>query len=986
MEGIFEGANEAYKHSYDKYLCDVNFSSKFDSYQGIFGDYLMLNRQFKRLLLESGNVFKQLDSKGKAIKDADGKNVMTTQRIQLKDIDPTVSFLEDLTGLSLRDNMLGTTGKKESSGDLDLAVDESKISKEELIAKLKDAGFREKEDIAMSGTNVHLKTPIGGDKANGFVQTDFMFGDPKWFGFSMQGGGIDSPYRGTHKHILLASIAKGTKTEERPEGMKWSYLRGLLDRATDTEISKDPREIASILLGPGYSSSDLSNVETISSAIQDRPDFDVLVSDANETFAKDKSSPVPPVTRTGLIQEGLEVRIQHPEDMIYWEGSAGAQKAINALLGLAENAPTTTTVKWDGSPAIVFGIDINGKFILTDKGGFTVKSYKGRSESPEELEQMFLSRQNKPGKTLTPEYAGFAVGMKGVFEPFRRALQDVQPGTFFKGDLLYRNLPEIVKGDYQFKPNVVTYRVSADSELGKKIGQSTVGVVLHGIMREDASGVIQDESLDDLTQHFHGDLSSGGLLAGDLFIFSPVFVNKPPKFGLDMVKDAEKVQAKVESSAGAIDTVLDEEVLTAKKMKDLPDVLYSYTNSKADSFDSVSLNDFKEWVTNSQKLSKQKIGNVLQYISEQSSGFTTLFEVVKAIESLKNKLVGQFDEQDMAVKAFIGDAPGGEGYVTKGKDSLLKLVHRGGFTAANRAVIRESVVEGAKKIGFYDGSFKPFHRGHYESILAAKQKVDKLFVIASSLDRVREGEFPLSGQASQEYLEKYIKPVLQEQGIDLIISSMSPVRLVYDTAKADYDNDPNAEVFFFAGVEDIHKYSTKDLQRNFPNLSERDAVHAVPIEMVMGSTDDRISGTLMRKALDTADLAMFKSMLPDIPSVQRDAAKIMELFIKDSPHALRRELEKDKERKEKEKTRRQAAAVARRALREMLSLYIQGFLLEAKKKKKAGFHVPKKYEPMVQALKKKFGDPTEMESGPEKKKAGALVFGTVQNAIRNKKK
>ena len=171
MEGIFEGANEAYKHSCDKYLCNVNFSSKFDSYQGIFGDYLMLNRQVKRLLLESGNVFKQLDSKGKAIKDADGKNVMTTQRIQLKDIDPTVSFLEDLTGLSLRDNMLGTTGKKESSGDLDLAVDESKISKEELVAKLKDAGFKEKEDIAMSGTNVHLKTPIGGDKANGL---DFL--------------------------------------------------------------------------------------------------------------------------------------------------------------------------------------------------------------------------------------------------------------------------------------------------------------------------------------------------------------------------------------------------------------------------------------------------------------------------------------------------------------------------------------------------------------------------------------------------------------------------------------------------------------------------------------------------------------------------------------------------------------------------------------------------------------------------------------------
>lgn len=930
------------------------------------------------LLNEGGHVFKDKTT-----------GAELTQRVQRSDVVPTVEYLEKLTGLKLVDQMLGTTGRRETSGDLDLAVDTNEISKDELVSRLIAAGFTVKEDIVKSGNNVHLKTPVNGDPKNGYVQTDFMFGDPSWMKFYLQGGAMGSPFKGKDRHVLWSSIAKA-------QGLKLSD-KGLFSRSDNAFLSADPAEVANKMLGSGATVGDMATVESVLAAISGRSDFDRLIAQALEpnsgilspkefALATELANPRgSKQEEPNVLKEGLEVRIQHPEDMIYWEGSAGAQKAINALLGLAENAPTTTTVKWDGSPSIVFGIDLNGKFILTDKGGFTVKSYKGRSESPEELEQMFLSRQNKPGKTLTPEYAGFAVGMKGVFEPFRRALQDVQPGTFFKGDLLYRNLPEIVKGDYQFKPNVVTYRVSADSELGKKIAQSTVGVVLHGIMREDASGVIQDESLDDLTQYFHGDLSSGGLLAGDLFIFSPVFVNKPPKFGLDMVKDAEKVQAKVETSAGAIDSVLDEEVLTAKKMKDLPDVLYSYTNSKADSFDSVSLNDFKEWVTNSQKLSKQKIGNVLQYISEKASGFVTLFEIVKAIESLKNKLVVQFDEQDMAVKAFIGDAPGGEGYVTKDKDSLLKLVHRGGFTAANRAVIRESA-KGAKKIGFYPGAFKPFHRGHYESILAAKESLDKLFVIASAGDRVREGEFPLSGEASQIYLDKYIKPALLSQGIELIVSIESPVKVAIDTAKADYDNDPETEVFFFAGMEDIGRFNPATLQRNLPNLFAAGRVHAKETETIMGSETDRVSGTLMRKALDTADLVMFKSMLPDIPSVQRDAAKIMELFIKDSPHALRRELEKDKERKEKEKTQRQAAAVARRALREMLSLYIQGFLLEAKKKKKVGFHVPKKYEPMVQALKKKFGDPTEMESGPEKKKAGALVFGTVQNAIKNKKK
>ena len=932
---------------------------------------------FKRLpvLFEGGHAFKD---------KATGAEL--TGRIQRSDVISTVEYLEGLTGLKLVDKMLGTTGKSATSGDLDLAVDVNELSKDDLVQRLVAAGFKPKEDIIKSGNNVHFKAAINGDPKNGFVQADFMFGEPEWMKFYLQGGGLNSPFKGNDRHILWSSIAKA-------QGLKISD-KGLVSRSDNTIITTDPTEVAISLLGAGKTKEDMATVESVLAAIADRPDFDSLVAQALEPNSgiinpSDFAMAVEQ-TKAGkgseLLKEGLEVRIQHPEDMIYWEGSAGAQKAINALLDLAENAPATTTVKWDGSPAIIFGIDINGKFVLTDKGGFTVKSYKGRSESPEELEQMFLSRQNKPGKTLTPEYASFAAGMRGIFEPFRKALQDVEPGTFFKGDLLYMKQPKVVDGDYQFKPNVVTYRVSVDSELGNKIGQSTVGVVLHGIMREDSAGVVREESLDDLTQYFQGDLSSGGLLADSLLIFSPVFVNKPPKFGLDMVKDAEKVQATVESSAREIDAVLNEAALTAKKIKDLSDVLYTYTNSKADNFDSVSLNDFKEWVSNNQKLSKQKIGNLLQYISEQSSGFTALFEVVKAIESLKNKLVKQFDEQDMAVKAFIGDAPGGEGYVTKGKDSLLKLVHRGGFTAANRAVIRESD-KGIKKIGFYPGSFKPFHRGHYESILIAKQQVDRLFVIASTGDRVREGEFPLSGQASQEYLETYIKPVLQEQGIDVVVSSISPVKIALDTAKADYDNNPNVEVFFFAGLEDIGRFNTKTLEQVLPNLSAEGRVHATPTNTVIGSGKSRISGTAMRKALDAVDLAAFKSMLPSVPLIQKNAVKIMELFIKDSPNALRREQEKNKERREKEKAQRQAAAVARKALREMLYLHIQEFLLEAKKKKKkVGFHVPKKYEPMVQMLKKKFGDPTEMEAGPAKKKAGALVFGTVQNIIKNKKK
>ena len=71
------------------------------------------------MLNEGGNVFK------------DDNGVPKTQRINRADVGPTVAWLERLTGLSLTDNMLGSTGPKPTSGDLDLDVDINKTSKEE---------------------------------------------------------------------------------------------------------------------------------------------------------------------------------------------------------------------------------------------------------------------------------------------------------------------------------------------------------------------------------------------------------------------------------------------------------------------------------------------------------------------------------------------------------------------------------------------------------------------------------------------------------------------------------------------------------------------------------------------------------------------------------------------------------------------------------------------------------------------------------------
>ena len=227
-------------------------------------------------LYEGGNIFK--DEQGRP----------ATTRIARDNVVPTVQWLESLTGLNLVDNMLGSTGRKETSGDLDLGVDATKISKEVLIQQLLSKGI-DRNDIRKTGDSVHLKTPILGDPSNGYVQTDFMFSDnPKFQSFSYAGTG-QGEFKGVHRNILLASIAKAL-------GMKWSPKFGLVNRETNELISNDPQEIAKTLVNGTVQ--DLTSVETIVNKIKDRADYNQLTADAREAFARDnlvlpESAPLP---------------------------------------------------------------------------------------------------------------------------------------------------------------------------------------------------------------------------------------------------------------------------------------------------------------------------------------------------------------------------------------------------------------------------------------------------------------------------------------------------------------------------------------------------------------------------------------------------------------------------------------------------------------------------------------------------------------------
>lgn len=220
----------------------------------------------------SGNIFK------------DEAGTVLTKSIERKDVIPTIEWLEKVTGLELTDHLLGTTGKKQVSGDLDIAIDANEVDKNEFANKLaeyiKKQGGDPKQWIKKSGISVHFKTPIKGEESNGFVQADFMFGERDWLKWSMTGGREGSELKGAHRHMILSSIAKA-------RGMKWSFQNGLMNRETNEIITKDPNEIAKKLLGLTATGKDLVDPEAIIDYIIKLPNYEELVASARTDLERD---------------------------------------------------------------------------------------------------------------------------------------------------------------------------------------------------------------------------------------------------------------------------------------------------------------------------------------------------------------------------------------------------------------------------------------------------------------------------------------------------------------------------------------------------------------------------------------------------------------------------------------------------------------------------------------------------------------------------
>lgn len=159
-----------------------------------------------------------------------------------------------------------TPGKR--SGDLDVIVDQAavmnyfdvrdpKAGRKMLNDYISGKGL----DTAQTGINVHVRVPVGNESH----QVDIMVVDnaPTVAQFHKHDIPKDSPYKGKHKQLLIAMLAKD-------RGLMWSAWQGLFSRNEAGKkgefVTGDLDQIAKALLGDNASAKDLGSVESIVAA------------------------------------------------------------------------------------------------------------------------------------------------------------------------------------------------------------------------------------------------------------------------------------------------------------------------------------------------------------------------------------------------------------------------------------------------------------------------------------------------------------------------------------------------------------------------------------------------------------------------------------------------------------------------------------------------------------------------------------------------
>ena len=173
-----------------------------------------------------------------------------------------------------------------------------------------------------------------------------------------------------------------------------------------------------------------------------------------------------------VLTEFKRTHLEHIEDIIITDGFEGGKAVVEYFRGLLLTLKGTSSeavqvsVKWDGAPAVVCGVNPdNGRFFVGTKSVF--------AQSP---------KINYTKRDIAKNHGTDDLGQKLL--KCLVHLKKLNMNGVFQGDLLFTD-EDITRKNIDgkphitFNPNTITYAVPEQSELGQQIDAAKVGIIFH---------------------------------------------------------------------------------------------------------------------------------------------------------------------------------------------------------------------------------------------------------------------------------------------------------------------------------------------------------------------------------------------------------------------------------------------------------------------------------------------------------------------------
>ena len=177
--------------------------------------------------------------------------------------------------------------------------------------------------------------------------------------------------------------------------------------------------------------------------------------------------------RTILNEGKANTHLTHLEELILTRGEQGYDMAKAFLLEMIKvlkgdgNTKVSTSVKWDGAPAIFAGVNPdNGKFFVGTKSIFNKVPKINYT-----MEDIDRNHGHAPGlvdKLKKALHYLPSLGMKKILQ-----------GDFMFDDGMLKIIDVDGEPHYRFKPNTIVYAVPVDSKMGQQIKNAKFGIVFH---------------------------------------------------------------------------------------------------------------------------------------------------------------------------------------------------------------------------------------------------------------------------------------------------------------------------------------------------------------------------------------------------------------------------------------------------------------------------------------------------------------------------